>query len=81
MPSNVTPKPQGTNKRQLRRTRSYAQLPLTLESPGFNNSGSEAAGNGMHDGEQKPIITRQKRRLHQRRRQKGFSRCYPNASG
>jgi hypothetical protein len=52
---DVTPKPQGTNKRQLQRTRSYAQLPLTLESPNNsfespNNSGSEAAGNGMHDG-------------------------------
>jgi hypothetical protein len=54
---NVTPKPQGTNKHQLQRTRSYTQLPLTLESP--NNSGGNACTM-----EQKPIITRRKRRLH-----------------
>ncbi|KIM89612.1 hypothetical protein PILCRDRAFT_84589 [Piloderma croceum F 1598] len=45
---DVTLKPQGTSKHQLQCTRSYAQLPLTFESP--NNSGSEAAGNDMHDG-------------------------------
>ena len=58
--ANITPKPQGTNSRQLRRTLSYAQIPLTKETvPDSDNSASDDVGEGMHDGDTEPNTTDQ----------------------
>ena len=55
---SITPKPQSTNDRKLRRTRCYAQIPLTRETvPDSNDSGSNDDGEDMHEGDTEPNTT------------------------
>ena len=49
--SNIMPKPQGMNKRQLQHTYSYSKLLFTIENiPGYDDSESEAVGKVVHGG-------------------------------
>jgi hypothetical protein len=56
--ANITPKPRGTNNNQLRRTFSYAQIPLTDENVSDSDySANDADGRGTQDGDTEPNTT------------------------